>query len=163
MKQPLISRYLSDDGTVTGNKNANGNYAGAVEEFYIEPAAGESYTLTRMIVSFEDAGGMQAQEYGNIGSALTNGIEVKVVNEDDTVIMDLTDGVPVKTNSQWARLCYDVDVKSWGSGNDLCVVRWTFTKSGDAIYLEEGQRLVVYLNDSLVGLISHYFLVQGTA
>jgi len=162
MKSVLLSRYLDTAGNGTGTKNAVGNYAGAVEEFYIEPGAGECFNLTRLIVTIEDAGGGTAQEYGNIGAALTNGIEVIVENEDGTTIMDLTDGVPVKSNGDWARLCYDVNWLDKGSGNDYITVRWTFAKSGSDITLEEGQRLTVQLNDSLVGLITHYFLVQGT-
>lgn len=161
MKTPILSRYLDTNGNGTGTKNANGDYSGAVEEFYIEAQAGENLEIARMIVSVEDTGGMQAQEYGNLGSALTNGIEVKVLNEHDTVIMDLTDGIPIKTNAQWGIICYDVDVKSWGAGNSLLLVRWTFAKSGQLIYLEEGQKLVVYLNDDLDGLLFHYFMVQG--
>ena len=162
MNAILLSRYLDTNGDGTGTKNANGNYAGAVEEFYIEAQAGESLTLTSMLVAIEDTGGGTVQEYGNIGSALTNGIAVTVENEHGTVLMDLTDAVPVTTNAHWAQLCYDVNWLDKGSGNDMIAVRWTFAKSGQPIKLEEGQRLIVSVNDNLTGLVSHYFLVQGT-
>jgi len=162
MRTKHLSRYLDTAGNGTGTKNAIGNYAGAVEEFYIEPAAGEKYEIARLIVTIEDTGGGTAQEYGNIGVALTNGIEVILENEYGTTMSDLTDGVPVKTNGDWSRLCYDVNWIDKGSGNDYITVRWTFAKSGDTISLEAGQRLTVQLNDSFVGLITHYFLVQGT-
>lgn len=161
MKTPLLYRYLDTNGDGTGTKNANGNYSGAVEEFYIEAQAGDSIKIARMIVSLEDTAVMQAEEYGNFGSALTNGITIKVLDEDDNVISDLTNGVPIKTNAQWGALCYDVDKKAWGAGDELLLVRWTFTKAGDFWHLEPGQRLVVYLNDDFSGLVNQYFMVQG--
>ena len=82
----MFARYLSDDGTSSGNKNANGNYSGAVEEWYIE-ATGK-IEIARMIVSIEDGGGGQIQEYGNLGGALSNGIEVKLLDENDVVQID---------------------------------------------------------------------------
>ena len=107
MKTLHLSRYLDTLGTGAGTKNANGNYAGAAEEFYIEAQAGQNLTIARMIVTIEDGGGGTAQEYGNIGVALTNGITVTVENEHGTVLNDMTDGVPVDSNGAWARLCYD--------------------------------------------------------
>lgn len=155
------ARYLSDDGTRTGNKNANGDYSLAVEEWYLEAAANERLKVARIIVAVEDTFGFSAVEYGNLGSALANGIEIKVVDHNDVVQSDLTDGRPVTDNAHWAEMCYDADVKTWGTGNEVLVVRWTFTKHGDFVILQPGWRLVVYLNDNLSGLVHHYFLAEG--
>lgn len=157
----VITRYLSDDGTTTGNKNANGDYSLAVEEWYY--TATEDCELHRLLVSIEDAGGGTIQEYGNIGTALTNGIEVKLVNELDVVQYDLTDGLPIQTNGDWGSLCYDIDRKDWGNGNDFYQVRWTFSKSGVPLKLMTGWRLVAYLNDNLTGLVGHFFMTQGNS
>ena len=158
----MLCRYLDTAGDGSGTKNANGNYSAAEEVFYIQPPASTIYRIARMIVSAEDASTMQAQEYGNLGAALGTGIEVRVQNDSGTVI-DLTDSATVQTNAHWGRLCYDADVKSWGAGNELLVVRWTFAKSGVPLRLDgdANERLEVVLNDDLRGLISHYFLVQG--
>lgn len=161
----IFSRFLDTNGDGTGTTNANGDYSGTGNEdqFYIAPASGESFWIERMIVSVEDTSGFTAQEYGNLGAALTDGIEVQVRTGADTVKIDLTDGVPIETNAHWGRMCYDVDVKSWGAGNELLVCRWTFTRTGGALILNGGnsERLTVVLSDSFTGLISHYFLVQG--
>jgi len=161
MPGAIWSRYLSDDGTTTGNKSAIGDYSGAAEEWYLEAAAGQRLHVHRLLIGYEDAGGGTAEEYGNIGSALTNGIELEVRDEDDVVEMDLTDSVPIKSNGQWAVVCHDAQRKDWGAGDDLYTVRWTFAKAGDDILLQPGWKLVVKLNDSFVGLVSHYFLAQG--
>jgi hypothetical protein len=158
----LFSRFADTNGNGTGTKNANGDYSSSAEVFYLQPPAGVAYRVHRMIVSLEDTTGMTAQEYGNLAAALGNGVEI-MVKDDSGTVADLTDGIPVKTNAQWGRMCYDVDVKTWGQGDELLVARWTFAKSGAAIVLNGNHngRIEVLLNDDLRGLISHYFLVQG--
>ncbi len=159
----LLSRYLDTDGDGTGTKNAvGGTYTATPEEFYIQAQGGDRLSIARMIISIEDGSGVKPELYG-AGAALTVGITVKVLSSTGAVIMDLTDGVPIKTNALWGSLCYDVDSKSWGNTptDELVVVRWTFSKSGRPIILEDGQKLVVLLSDDMDHLINHYFLVQG--
>lgn len=160
----VFSRYLDTAGDGTGTKNANGNYSVTPETFYIQPPFGAVFRIARLLISIEDTSGMVADEYGNTGSALGNGIEVKVTNLAGTVV-DLTDGVPITTNARWGSLCYDVDLKSWGitPSNDLLLVRWTFAHAGQFIRLNGSSNdvLEVILNDNLSDLIAHYFIVQG--
>lgn len=153
----ILSRYLDTNGDGTGTKNANGNYSVTPEQFYIDGPC----TLTRMIVMIEDTAGMQAEEYGNLGVALTNGVTITIDRSGlDNNAVNLTDGLPIKTNAEWGRLCYDVDVKSWGAGDEVFLARWTFANA-EPIKLGDGDRLEVTLNDDFTGLIEHYFKVQG--
>lgn len=154
-----IFRYLDTNGDGSGTKNANGDYSSVADEFYCQPDM--SVYINRLIISIEDTSGMQAQEYGNLGSELTNGWELKVTDASGSVKLDLTDGIAVKTNAQIGRNCYDVDVKTWGAGDELLVARWTFGASGAPLYLSANDKLSVTFNDDLSGLISHYFLIQG--
>lgn len=161
-------RYLDATGDGSGNKNFNGDYSLGQEIAYFNGFRNDTNDLSetcevhRMIISYEDTAGMQAEEYGNLAAALTNGIEIKLIDDDGTII-DLTDGIPIKTNAQWGQLCYDVDVKSWGSGNELLVARWTFSKAGGPLTVNPSKnvQLAVYLDDNFTGLLSHYFMVQG--
>ena len=161
-QKTIISRFLDTNGDGTGSINANGDYSSAAGIFYIQPSINENYRIARMLVSIEDTAGMQADEYGNIGSALTNGITLRKQNDLGTIV-DYTDSNPVKTNSQWGGFCYDVDLKTWGAGNELIVVRWTFTRAGQFIRLsgQDSERLEIVVNDNLTGLVSHKFLAQG--
>ncbi len=156
--------YLTDDGTQDGEKNANGTYA-SVTPFWLTPVGADILSIERMLVEVEDTNGMTAAEYGNLGAALTNGITVQIIASDgSTVISDLTQGVPIKTNAAWRRYCFDVAVDAWGGAapvNDVLSVRWTFAKSGVPLILKAGQRLQVNLHDTLTGLIAHYFGIQG--
>jgi len=163
----MINQFLDTVGDGTGTTNAIGNYsdagAGAEEFFYTDPSTAGSTNapsyIHRMIVSIGDTSGMQAQEYGNTGGALTNGISIAIKRGAETLI-DLTPEV-IKTNSQWAEYCYDANLLTWGAGNELMVVRWSFDKSGDPIRLDAGDKLVVTINDDCSGLLSHRFLIQG--
>lgn len=161
----MLSRYLDTVGNGSGTKNANGNYSGAglgETIFKIQPAAGSVYRIARVIISIRDASGFQAEEYGNLAAALSTGIEVRVQNDSGTLI-DLTDGIPITTNAAWGELCYDVDLKTWGNGDEFLLVRWTFSRSGTTPQLvgDRNERLEFVLNDDLSGLVSHYFLAQG--
>lgn len=155
-----IFRFLDTNGDGSGTTNAIGDYSLGVEEFYIQPPAPDAYMISRMIVCIEDTASMRAERYGNLAAALTNGIQV-FVDDGTTEILDLVDNDPVKTNAGWGRHCYDADVKSWGAGDELLLVRWTFEKSGHPILLESAHRLVVSCNDDLTGLVAHNFQVQG--
>lgn len=156
-----LFRFLDTNGDGTGTKNANGNYSVTADDFFIQPAAGEVFVLNRLIVELRDSQGIQAEEYGNLGSALSNGINIKVTDSSDVEILDLTDGLPVTTNAAWGRMSYDVDVKSWGAGDEVLLCRWTFGASGRPLILKDQQKFKVTLNDNLTGLVAHYFMVQG--
>jgi hypothetical protein len=162
----LLIRYLDTDGDGGGTDNANGNYASAADDFYIENAlgaeGGQTYEIHRMIVSAQDTASMQAQEYGNLGAALTNGIRIYVDQGGGDGETAIDGGLAIKSNAEWGRLCYDVEVKSWGSGNEMLLVRWTFSKAGDPLILrQKNSKLIVRLNDDFSGLIDHHFMVQG--
>lgn len=154
-----IYRFLDTNGDGTGTKNANGNYSITAEEFYFQP---DGYVeIHRMIVHLADTSGMQAEEYGNLGTALSNGYAPEIQDEDGATLLDLCDGIAITANGDLGRYCYDVDVKSWGAGNEFLQARWTFTKSGAPLLIEENHRFSITLNDDFSGLLEHYFMLQG--
>lgn len=154
-----LFRFLDTNGNGTGTKNAIGIYGSPVEEFYIQPQGGESLIINRMIVLIGDATAPAAGGYGGM-SALTDGISVQV-REGANLVLDLTDGLPIKTNLAWGHHCYDVEPSSYGSGINFVRVRWTFGASGKPLCLRGTQRLCVRLSDDFSGLTEHYFMVQG--
>jgi hypothetical protein len=85
------------------------------------------------------------------------------VQDDVEEICSLTDGVPVKKNTHWSRLCYDAQPSNYGAGAETLNVRWTFEKAGYPLRLQgnNNERLEVVLNDDFSGLAGHYFLVEG--
>jgi hypothetical protein len=157
-----IYRLLDTNGDGTGTKNANGNYSSVAEEFYIENTDVEDgMIIERMLITLQDGVGMRAAYYGNLGGPLTNGWEPVVKDDTDSVILRLGDNLPIKTNAGIGRVCYDVDIKTWGAGDDVLVARWTFGRSGQPLFLPLGYKLAITFSDDLSGLVNHYFTVQG--
>lgn len=157
-----IYRFLDTVGDGTGTKNANVDGSSTAVTFKYVPNARDRTELHRMIVHIEDAAPFSADEYGNLGAALTNGMLVQVrKQEDDSTVLDLCDAVPVKSNSQWSRMCYDSSTDSYGAGNDNVKVRWTFSKSGSPQYIQDDEYFCIVVQDDLTGLVEHYFMVQG--
>ena len=162
MGQPFF-HYLDTVGDGTGTKNFNGDYrdpegSGPETALWV---ADKRCEIARMLISIEDTAGAQVQGYGDAG-ALANGIQVKLYDENDNEVIDLTDGLPIQTNGDWGSLCYDVQRADWGSGNDMVLVRWTFEKSGKPLQLQPGWYIQVELGaDKLDVLIGHYFMIQG--
>jgi len=155
----LIFRYLDTDGDGSGTKNAIGDYSVTPTDFYIQDATANIH-LNRMLVTVEDSGAFDAEHYGN-GVTLTNGIKVSVTDAEDNELIDLTDGLVIHTNADWGRQCYDVDVKTWGTGDEVALVRWTFDRTGHPLIITRNKKLKVTLNDDLTALVGHFFQVQG--
>lgn len=156
-----LSRYLDTVGDGTGTKQATGDYSVTPQDFKI---VGERYIMKRihrLIVAIEDTNGSTVQEYGNLGAALTNGITLTYTRNGDSI--DLTDGLPIKSNGDWGRLCYDVAHQDWGAGNEVILVRFSFDKFYDRGLILDTPNcsLVANCNDNLTGLVSHLFMVQG--
>lgn len=159
----IVSRFLDTVGDGTGTNSAIADSSGAPVSFKIKPGPDEVYFITRLIVTVEDAGGGSAAEYGNLGGALANGVQVRHSNGDGVVEWLTDPAYPVRTNATWGSYCYDVSMKTWGAGNDLLLVRWTFEKAGHPMILADGDGdfLEVVVNDDLTGLVDHRFLAQG--
>lgn len=155
-----IDRFLTDDGTPTGDKSAAKNYT-TPGEVYIQPPTGHVFHLHRMFIEIEDDGVWSSEKYGSLAT-LTNGIHVKVM-EGSTVLANLTDGIPVKSISHWSRYCYDMRIDTVGPGNSFASIRWTFERdSPSPITINAGQRLAIQMSDDLSGLTGHYFMAKGT-
>jgi len=155
--------FLTDDGLVSGDENAIGAYAtttGAATHFWY--AATENTRIERMMVEIVDEQGMAAADYGNVTGSLAVGVMVQHFASDGTTkLHDFTLQAAIKTNAEWARYCYDVDIKTWGAGSDFLYARWTFMRAGTAIRLETGDHFAVVLHDDFDAMIGHRFLIQG--
>jgi len=148
----------------TGNSAGTWTIARQTTKMYFQPAADEKCFVARLIVTIQDANGARITDYGNITNGITNGITVW--EEDDSgTIVDFTDGHPITINGEWGHFCYDVNLLTWGSGEELVVARWSFFKFGvsGGIFLDgaNSERFGVTLDDDLSGLVGHHFLAQG--
>ena len=156
----IFSHYMDTVGDGSGERHGIGDYSGTAQAFKIKPSSDELLHVARIIIYIEDGAGMDNGKYGT-GLVLNNGITLVAVV--DGIAYELTGGLPIKTNGQWKRLCYDEHIDVRGGGNDSCAVRFTFTKAGDYLNLDgsKGDYLEVILHDDFTDLVDHTFLVQG--
>ena len=157
--EDAIYRFLDTNGNGTGTQNAVGDYSVTPDEFYYQ--ADHECSIFRLVIHIEDTTGFQAQDYGNITSGLANGYSLETKDIGGTQTLDLCDGQVIKTNAEIGRFCYDVDLKTWGAGNEVLQARWTFAKAGRPLHLQAGERLSITFNDDFTGLIEHFFMIQG--
>jgi hypothetical protein len=156
LRDPTVSPIATD---------ASSDYSSSAADFFIEaPANGQDrYVLHRIIVYLRDTGSIDAAGFG-AGSALTNGILLRVIDGNaspETVLLDLTDGAPIRINGHWSRHCYDTQVATWGTGDEILSARWTFAKAGSPLVLEPGHKLVATMRDNLSVLVEFTLAVQG--
>lgn len=156
----FFRRHLDTAGDGTGTKNATGDYSSTATDFKVRPASGTIYVVQRVVILVGDGAAHVNDGYGAL-SALTNGILVeKYDHGSPAVINSLHDGLPVKTNFDWARFAgNDVDVEYAGT-NKHRVWDWRPTSP---IRLDgtSSQELRFRLNDDFTGLTEHYFVAEG--
>ncbi len=151
--------YLDTVGNGTGSSDGAVDASGADVVLKYVPTKGVK--IHRMLVFIRDSGAIQAERYGAISNGLTNGI--LMIATDGTESVDLMGGLPVKSNADWSRNCYDMQPLTFGSGDNFVNVRWTFAKSGIPLIMEAGDSLEVTLQDDLSGLVEHRFKIEGYA
>ncbi len=153
-----IYRYLDVTGDGTGS--TDGAVDGSSTPVLLKYLPTATVKIERMLVYIRDGGGFRAEYYGSISAGITNGITVKTYDQSVEDV-DLTAGLAVKTNADWARLCYDATRIDFGSGDNFLSVRWTFSKSGRPLTLDNGDELRVTLADDFSDLVEHRFMIQG--
>ena len=170
MKEPIV-QLLSTNGDGTGTTDMAADYsddpgAGATDFTITDPADRDLY-ISRLIVYLVDGVNIDADGFGT-GAALTNGVVLSIKDSADAVLATLTPA-PIKTNAQWGQLAYDVDLKSWGTGNEVIAARWTFTKfltdtgGSTPLVLADGQKLAATVNDDLSGLVAFSITAEGAS
>lgn len=157
-------QFLDTVGDGSGTVDITGDYSSTAERFLIaNPSdSDEVMYVNRLIIHYGDTAGFSADAFADFVSALTNGIQVRHRNDfDDSILEDLTDGEPIKSNAEWAKFCYDGRVDAFGSGADYFVVRWTLAGAGKPLALRPGQSLNFEFNDDMSGLLGMTVQAQG--
>ena len=153
-----IDAFLRLDGD--GTHEAIGDYLATPARFTWTPLPSRTAHIHRMIISVQDAGAFDAAKYGN-AIVLANGISLTVRNVADDAQVHTYTVEPIITNSDWAAHCYDTDMKTWGTGDEILVARWTFTRAGSPMILKDTEYVSIDVNDTLTGLKAHRFVIQG--
>lgn len=161
---------LDTVGDGSGERSATGNYSCAPVRFMLRPPADRVFAVNDVMVFIRDTR-IDANGYGGL-EELTNGITLQIVSDDD-ILHDLTNGVPVRTTSDWAKYCGNIKAPEWepGMGPKFFSGCWDFisrTEGGPLIIRgnahnrsRNNERLVLTLNDDFRGLIEHTFTAKG--
>jgi hypothetical protein len=130
-----------------------------VDFFVTAPSTG-TVSVTRVIFVMVDAG-IGYGEFGGLGSALTNGLEVKTFDVDDNLLIDWTDGLNIKANEDFGVLAGSDNVSVPAIGDDSFPVRWTVEKAGAVLRLEVGDYMRIRVQDNLSALTKFRAFLQG--
>jgi hypothetical protein len=78
-------------------------------------------------------------------------------------VLDITDGLPIKSNAQWRALCQDAGLQSFaaGSSNEVVFAHLLFATREAALNVKPGHKFIARLNDDFSGLAAHYFHIHG--
>ena len=153
-----IDAFLRLDGT--GTHEAIGDYSSTPVRFTWTPLENRTAHIHRMIISVQDTGAFDAAKYGN-NLTLTSGVSLTVRNVADDSQAHSYTVEPIKVNAGWAAHCYDTDVKTWGTGDEILIARWTFSRAGSPMILKDTDYVSIDLNDTFVNLVAHRFVIQG--
>lgn len=162
-----LFRPASSDGKQSGQLNIVGDYSVNNADFYVEALEGERLGVRRAIVHiYVSTQDIEPGTYGNVDE-LDNGIQL--FQRTGGVILNALDGLPIKKQEDWGRICYDaLPVGPYGAQGKtpFFQVRLSFDKFVDPNYgiiLEEGDRLGVRMRDNLptAKILEHYVYFEG--
>lgn len=153
-----VYRFLTDDGLVVDGTNHNMAVDGTTPVPYYYKAAVPA-VIERCIVHVRDGGVWTEVKFGSLAS-LTNGVTLGV-HRNGVVILDLFGGITMQENQDWNHVCYDVDIRSVGSGESYLGARYTFAKSGQPVLLRKNDSLVATVSDNLAALTDFHIMIQG--
>lgn len=116
--------------------------------------------LDWIIFGVQDPGPLDADLFGS-GEPLTNGLRL-VIREGEEEIADLFAGETVKSNGDWARLCYETTTEATkGIGVQTLGVSCNLGHPARPLLLDPGESLTVVVQDDLSTVLNVSALVRG--
>ena len=143
------------------SKDMNVDGSTTAVHFDVLPSSGPLYIQRCNILIIDN--NQTPTKFGGL-SALDEGVMVRVIEADGTVLKDFLDGETIKKNADWVKLAgTDDPIRSPTSGDDEFAVRWTLTKGlGAPLYLCTGRLLRYTIQDDLSNLTQFEIMAQGT-
>ena len=163
--EPIVARFMRGP---TSGIIMTGNYSVTPETFVLGPPTGQVWKMHTLTVYIQDTGNFNVASYGN-GITLTDGISIRLFSGETEIANFMTDA-PVKTNAGWARLCFNVEYLSFGTGDNAFVARWQLRPS-DYIFMhglgldphpDVADQFRITLSDDFSGLTDHTVLLEGS-
>jgi len=159
LDRPLDSDHASgvDVKEVITNMNVVGTLAAPIS-FKVQPEAGETWQITRELISITDAGAMDDGKFGSLNS-LTNGVDARLFRGGEFFT-----GSIWKNNGDMVLDMFDITYTDRAPGGENGLRgRWTFTRGEFIIELDGdlGDYMELLIQDDLSDLTSFQVKVQG--
>jgi hypothetical protein len=159
----IFSWALDTNGDGAGTKAANKDFTSTdwVDNgtFFLMPTLLEEMAVTKLLVEVSDGAVFDAAKYGDL-TALTTGITIRI-NSRSGVLSNLTNGLPIKKNADWARLASNIYMSTSASGDNVLHAVIEFNEPIVLLGRRRDKLEVVIPNEDLSGLSEHYFVAQG--
>jgi len=148
VQKPLIFKLLATSAGVT-DMSVDGSVTPVDEVWFI----------ARWMLFLQDTKGFDVTTWGSNG-VLTNGIDL-LVEVNGTIVNQLD--FPVKHNGDIATIAYDMQLHTFGTGDDILIARWSFSKMGQFLRLDgsTNDKLIVRINDNLLSVSKQTVNIQG--
>lgn len=155
---------LDGDGT-TLDANVNGSVTPQSFEFRPNTARGYVYCINSIGFEMTDAKNWSLTEMGNLGAALSTGINIGIYRDSDDVQLGaLTSQENIKTNVDFYQYFPDTRYIDYGSGDSeaLLIGRMNLADViGAPRIVKDGFSMRVLISDNLTGLSKLHFYVSG--
>lgn len=149
------SRFMDTNGDGTGIKNHARNYSSGWVRARIRPTNNAPLYVDCLYVHIATSSNIGDALFGSL-PPLTNGLYICLEDINGNLIYDLTDGIPIQTNSDFTHLGFSVSPLDAGNGLNYVSIRL------QNIYrhlqpIEPGQQLSVRMRDNFSGLTELLF------
>lgn len=153
----MIFEFLKDSGDSI--EMAIDGDASPTTFLYTAPAGGVAIERVNFQVvdgTFEDPEGFFAL------AALTTGLTIQLVRAAAVLQHFGTDVAPIKRHNQFANLAgTDADASTSAANVSRYSVRWTVSRAGNPLRMEEGDTLEIVVADDIAALTEFRAMVQG--
>ncbi len=120
---------------------------------------GTEWMLNRMNIGIFDNMPTSAK-FGGLAE-LANGCLIQVVDANDNVLVDFTDGEPIKKNADFNYITGIDTVLDVAPGVDFVRVRFTIAAAGNDMIIGATQKVRFVIQDDLSGLVDMRCMCQG--
>ena len=159
-ERSFFIRQGTTDGLIDGDGSANIDGSVTPVNFYITPNAGDLMEVVELSIELSDGGTPSIDEYGNIGSALTNGVQIFL--ERDGVATPL--GLPIVDNRGLINLGPELTYIELAANERVVKATFNirdFAKNGVTLDSTTGDKLGIIIQDDLSTLIEHSVIMKG--
>jgi hypothetical protein len=154
--------YFNQFLTLNNSNEITGNYGGVTEFIYTNNSSTQTLFISNLVVSIQDESPFNLSEYGSIGSALTNGINV-FYTTDSGATKNFIVGTTfnVKSNGDWNNFTNDIKLTDLGTGDSILTLTLNFRNNGAYIILPQNERFGIEVQDDFSLVNSHKAQING--